>query len=482
MKKQALFILLLFSFLALSIVGGAVDVLNCSKCHQHRNLKVMTREGVVRDFHVNPDVFNSSAHKKLTCQTCHSYIKKTPHDPKNYRRVDCSVECHLEDDSIDKGYSHQRENNEYVWSAHGEANEDSIGCVACHIEHSERRSAEFSPREINLTCVGCHTDTELMAKHKVSTTVIDSYDDSYHGKAVNFNIRNSATCVSCHTTHNIRRYDDILSTRSKSKKNKTCKTEGCHPDAIARFGRGVNHQLYKGGLAFFIHELGRFSAIFVFIGVGILLFHYSFTFIRKLTQENWKYIAVFVYIFVLTLAAPYILRMMMQLKTKEVPFDLQALTPEYKSFCRICHGVLPHQKNLVLRTFMNRHSRKLACETCHIKRETGDRIDYLWYNGQVEYLSDYRGMDYDNGSKIMPYKVVGGKKIVLGMKDDGVIPLGYRTDKKGLECVRCHVEEEKSVMDFSALSYSRKEIKNFRNLEEFGMLTKDKEWVVPTLF
>ncbi len=47
------------------------------------------------------------------------------------------------------------------------------------------------------------------------------------------------------------------------------------------------------------------------------------------------------------------------------------------SFCTTCHMTPPHTKNMRTRTFMNMHTRYVACETCHFRPE-GVELTYQW--------------------------------------------------------------------------------------------------------
>jgi len=47
------------------------------------------------------------------------------------------------------------------------------------------------------------------------------------------------------------------------------------------------------------------------------------------------------------------------------------------SFCITCHLTPPHTKSLRTRTFMNMHTRYVACETCHFRPE-GVQLTYQW--------------------------------------------------------------------------------------------------------
>ncbi len=48
-----------------------------------------------------------------------------------------------------------------------------------------------------------------------------------------------------------------------------------------------------------------------------------------------------------------------------------------KPVCTICHLELPHRENVRSRTFLNMHSRYIACETCHL-RPKDYALEYDW--------------------------------------------------------------------------------------------------------
>ncbi|VAX00531.1 hypothetical protein MNBD_GAMMA20-1490 [hydrothermal vent metagenome] len=45
--------------------------------------------------------------------------------------------------------------------------------------------------------------------------------------------------------------------------------------------------------------------------------------------------------------------------------------------CRVCHSALPHRESLRKRSFLNMHTRYVACETCHFQPQ-GVTFDYRW--------------------------------------------------------------------------------------------------------
>jgi len=50
---------------------------------------------------------------------------------------------------------------------------------------------------------------------------------------------------------------------------------------------------------------------------------------------------------------------------------------EKRPICRSCHQRLPHAKSERSRTFLNMHSRFIACESCHLQPE-GMAFEYRW--------------------------------------------------------------------------------------------------------
>ena len=55
----------------------------------------------------------------------------------------------------------------------------------------------------------------------------------------------------------------------------------------------------------------------------------------------------------------------------------QLKSTQKQSMCLTCHKPLAHSKSERSRTFMNMHSRYIACETCHL-RPKESKLDYRW--------------------------------------------------------------------------------------------------------
>ncbi len=73
-----------------------------------------------------------------------------------------------------------------------------------------------------------------------------------------------------------------------------------------------------------------------------------------------------------------------------------------KNLCQNCHGNLPHTKNEATRAFLNQHSQRIDCLTCHYQPE-GYRLDYQW-------------LEQKDLKVIAPYYL--GKSLMLSADDD----------------------------------------------------------------
>ena len=85
--------------------------------------------------------------------------------------------------------------------------------------------------------------------------------------------------------------------------------------------------------------------------------------------------------------------------------------------CLSCHLSLPHRKNERKRTFLNMHSRYVACETCHLKSESTE-LDYRWlaYDGPHVGL-EVVAMDVEGDEAKKPFMPLPGARITPFVDD-----------------------------------------------------------------
>lgn len=168
------------------------------------------------------------------CTDCHgAHDVSSPQVPRTRIAGICS-ECHGEIYST------------YLGSVHGQAltnewNQDVPTCTDCHMVHNVRDLRTPGLHlEIPQMCGDCHADKERMDKYGLSTDVLVTYLQDFHGTTVSLASKETsdtryyeAVCTDCHGIH------EIVSTKTASspviKENlvETCRQ--CHAGATENF-------------------------------------------------------------------------------------------------------------------------------------------------------------------------------------------------------------------------------------------------------
>jgi cytochrome b subunit of formate dehydrogenase len=216
----------------------------CAECHGPSGIE-LKRNGVTV-----PQVFTAyarSVHGKhrdegaASCTDCHGvHTMKGPGDPASkINRANVAGTC---------GSCHAQIREEFARSIHGRAVDaglrDSPTCTDCHGEHlileHEDADARTSDAQMALDlCADCHNDPQIIEKYGLQAGVVGSYVDSYHGWATRLHHGHVATCVSCHTAHEVLPAEDPASTVAPENVIATC--QQCHPDASEEFARSYDH-------------------------------------------------------------------------------------------------------------------------------------------------------------------------------------------------------------------------------------------------
>jgi len=206
------------------------------------------------------------------CTDCHgTHDVKKPGQPRRAISNGCA-KCHTETYKV------------YAQSVHGAAlredNPDVPVCTDCHRAHDvvDPRSTAFRLREPTM-CGGCHADEKRMAKYKLSTKVLKTYLNDFHGVTVSFRKKEKrpditqyqAVCSDCHGVHDIRKSTDPHSSVMKANLAKTCRR--CHKDATDNFPTAwLSHwepSPTKAPLVYFIQK--AYDILIPFIILGLLL-------------------------------------------------------------------------------------------------------------------------------------------------------------------------------------------------------------------
>ncbi len=268
----------------------------CFSCHQNKDLAFTLGNGEKVSAYVDPPGYAASVHggKNLACTECHADISGYPHPRRdfathrdyslamdetcqkchsaNYNKnkdgvhakliaggnqtapgcTDChgvhniTTPDHLKQPSQTCSKCHQAIYQDYADSVHGralidEANADVPSCTTCHGVHNmpDPRTAAFHVETPDL-CAKCHANESLMAKYGLSSRVVQTYRQEFHGVTAEiYKTRYptvwcyKAVCTDCHGVHDIRRTEDPSSSVNRANLPATCGK--CHQGANASF-------------------------------------------------------------------------------------------------------------------------------------------------------------------------------------------------------------------------------------------------------
>lgn len=206
----------------------------CGKCHY--DVVLMDQYGLASS--EQETLFKGSVHAEEvtsgnpnapTCISCHGYHDvlplRDPNSPSNFMNV--ANTC---------GQCHTVEKDQFLESVHGvsamRGHKDAPVCSDCHGEHAILRTAdERSPVSLlklsQNTCSRCHDSIVINDKYGIESNRVQSYNDSYHGLAVQHDSDRAANCGSCHGNHLILHSSNPKSTVSQARLVETCGQ--CHP-------------------------------------------------------------------------------------------------------------------------------------------------------------------------------------------------------------------------------------------------------------
>jgi predicted CXXCH cytochrome family protein len=248
--------------------------------------------------HVDLSVFARSVHgETLRCIDCHTDKKGYPHESKpfasrrdltvasyesckachfdNYkktldgvhhavmvkgnRKAAVCVDCHGSHEIQRAGEPHAGISKTcarchgkvyavYATSVHGRAagsgNPDVPVCTDCHRAHDISDPREGVALRTPEICGRCHVNAKLMARYGLSTKVVDTYLEDFHGMSATLQRERkgkgkvdrqdfAAVCTDCHGVHDIQSSSDPTSRTIQANLVQTCRR--CHPTATADF-------------------------------------------------------------------------------------------------------------------------------------------------------------------------------------------------------------------------------------------------------
>jgi len=234
---------------------------SCSICHWEKTQNTKPNQLLFNLYY--PDERAISLQVADACNKCHkekySESAESAHlkiMAEGNRHAPVCVDCHksheivggaLTRETVAKicGECHLAVYTSYQSSVHGAAleqqsNQDVPTCGDCHGIHSV-----YGPNDVNfradsiVTCGNCHSDPQRMEKYGISTDVLTTYLEDFHGRTVDFYRKTDeiqitkATCYDCHGIHNICSPEDEASSVYPDNLQHTC--QQCHPKAGITF-------------------------------------------------------------------------------------------------------------------------------------------------------------------------------------------------------------------------------------------------------
>ncbi len=310
---------------------GTVGFEECLSCHGQRGLNMTLGNGETLSLYVDASVVAASVHghSNLSCTDCHRSVTSYPHPTlkipslreysiaqyelckrchfANYTKTLDSVhfdvlssgnlnaplctDCHgAHDVGVPSKVSqtcakcHEPIYETYANSVHGKAllvegNYDVPVCTDCHASHTieDPRTAAFRIESVTI-CGRCHSDKKLMQKYGISTSVVKTYLNDFHGRAVTLISKQNqdiwvkeAVCTDCHGVHDIQKIDSPNSPVIRANLVETCRK--CHPDATANFpGAWLSHyepSMNKAPLVFLAKTFYGILIPFMVVGLSV---------------------------------------------------------------------------------------------------------------------------------------------------------------------------------------------------------------------
>jgi len=270
----------------------------CLACHAEPGLSVTFTDGTTRPLQIDGAVVARSVHGgKASCADCHPDQREVPHPEKtfasarqlavamsencqrchfsDYRRTLDSVhaaavkrgdltapvcvDCHGSHDMARPSAPRTRIADTcatchggvakvYAASVHGRDVARNIAdvptCTDCHGVHdiAGPHQAGWKTATPDI-CGRCHADPERMKPYGLSTNVLKTYAEDFHGKTASLRKSNPgnggekfvALCSDCHGVHDIVRVDESTSKVLQANLATTCRK--CHENASASFSQ-----------------------------------------------------------------------------------------------------------------------------------------------------------------------------------------------------------------------------------------------------
>lgn len=218
----------------------------CGTCHDDPEFAkkfglITARSGLRFEDSFHYTLMEQGVEMDMNCSTCHGV-----HDIKNRIQPGSTISAYSLNETCAQCHAdvvHEYENSIH-WIGAQKGLRVAPICSDCHSEHSSRAKdladGTYSVKQFQEEiCISCHQDPILTSRLGLSQAEAYSYQDSYHGLAVQRNDPNAAYCIDCHNVHDILPQSHPESAVSKENVRETC--QKCHPNATQVFSESYSH-------------------------------------------------------------------------------------------------------------------------------------------------------------------------------------------------------------------------------------------------
>lgn len=214
---------------------------------------------------IDQESYKASVHGRLDCESsCHS--GKAEGESGEKLRIAVSencVQCHT-----DAG-------RDFAQSVHADA-DYGPNCVSCHGDHyitnvSDPSSVVYQGN-ISENCGSCHRVQK------------ESFEESFHGKAVALGSKNAPDCTSCHGAHNILSVNDPKAFVSPEYKAELCGE--CHEGAALGAQFTEHYRMDAKGPGAPMYWVKKVFMWLILIVVGFFLLHIELDLWHKLRTRK----------------------------------------------------------------------------------------------------------------------------------------------------------------------------------------------------
>lgn len=260
----------------------------CVQCHSDAAEHAATAGRSERQ--IGATLHSAKADKAPLCIDCHAPHAVLRGEPGRAAAARACANCH------DKVYA------TFAASVHGkgltDTASDSPACIDCHRGHLAEGKA-MAERNVRLgqPCMGCHGDSQMMQKHGISTAVVSTYLNDFHGMNVRFYGEEgkgagmpTLVCADCHGVHDVALADAGNKRLMKDNLLKVC--QKCHIDASDSFPDAwLSHyepDLDNAPLVFAVKLSYWIFIPFVIIGLSLQIFAHLVLFPRVQRRRRQK--------------------------------------------------------------------------------------------------------------------------------------------------------------------------------------------------